>query len=106
MKDINFEKIGQKLKKIRMSEGLTQEYIANIVDINTSHISNIENNRVKVSLSTLIQICNALGVTVDYVLSDEYMETSSALDHEILFELQKCNDETKEQILAIIRILK
>ena len=69
MKDINFEKIGQKLKKIRISKGLTQEYIANMVDVNTSHISNIENNRVKVSLSTLLQICNALGVTVDYVLS-------------------------------------
>lgn len=106
MKDINFEKIGQKLKKIRISKGLTQEYIANMVDVNTSHISNIENNRVKVSLSTLLQICNALGVTVDYVRSDEYTEASSALDHEILSELQGCSDRTKEQILQIIRVLR
>ena len=60
MDTLNFEQIGEKLKKIRLSKNLTQEYIANAADVNTSHISNIENNRVKVSLSVLVQICNAL----------------------------------------------
>ena len=106
MEEINFENIARKLKEVRLSKGLTQEYIADMADVNTSHISNIENNRVKVSLSTLLQICNALGVTVDYVLSDEYTEASSALDHEILSELQGCSDRTKEQILQIIRVLR
>ena len=50
MDTLNFEQIGEKLKKIRLSKNLTQEYIANAADVNTSHISNIENNRVKVSL--------------------------------------------------------
>ena len=49
MDTLNFEQIGEKLKKIRLSKNLTQEYIANAADVNTSHISNIENNRVKVS---------------------------------------------------------
>lgn len=38
MKEINFEQIGKKLKEIRISKGLTQEYIANMADVNTSHI--------------------------------------------------------------------
>ena len=54
MQELNFEKIGQKLREVRISRNLTQEYIANMVDINTSHISNIENNRVKISLTTLV----------------------------------------------------
>ena len=45
MKDIDFEKIGKKLRETRISKGLTQEYIAEKADVNTSHISNIENNR-------------------------------------------------------------
>ena len=52
MKELNFERIGKKIKEVRLEKKLTQEYIADIVDVNTSHISNIENNRVKVSLST------------------------------------------------------
>ena len=60
MKELDFPKIAKKLKETRISKNMTQEYIANIADVNVSHISNIENNRVKVSLSTLVQMCNAL----------------------------------------------
>lgn len=106
MHDINFEKIGKKLKEIRISRGLTQEYIASMADVNTSHISNIENNRVKISLSTLIRVCNAMNTTVDYVLNDEYAEPSSVLDQTILSEIQECDRDTKEKILKIIQIMK
>ena len=71
MKDIDFEKIGKKLRETRISKGLTQEYIAEKADVNTSHISNIENNRVKISLQTLVNVCNTMDVTVDYILGDE-----------------------------------
>ncbi len=106
MDNLNFERIGKKLKTIRLSKNLTQEYIANAADVNTSHISNIENNRVKVSLSTLVQICNALNVTVDYILSEEYKEPSTAIEQEILHELKPCSDDTKEQILKIVKALQ
>lgn len=106
MDNLNFERIGEKLRTIRLSKNLTQEYIANVADVNTSHISNIENNRVKVSLSTLVQICNALDTTVDYVLSEEYTDSTSAIEQEILHELHACNNETKEQILKIIKALQ
>ncbi len=102
MQEINFETIGRKIKEIRLSKGLTQE---NVADVNTSHISNIENFRVKISLTTLVKICNALDTTVDYILANEYSDSSSALDQEILKELQACDQEKKEKILQIIRIL-
>ena len=105
MKSINFEKIGEKLREIRVEKGLTQEYVATIADVNTSHISNIENNHVKISLSTLVHVCNALDTTVDYVLSNEYTNASSVLDKSILIEAQKCNADMKERILKIIQVL-
>lgn len=106
MKDLNFDKIGKKIKETRISRHLTQEYIANAADVNTSHISNIENNRVKVSLSTLVQICNALDTTVDYILADEYNHPSSVIEQEILHEVQSCNLETQKQILKIVKALQ
>ena len=106
MKEINFREIGRKLKETRTSKGLTQEYIAHMADVNTSHISNIENNRVKVSLPTLVHICNALNVTVDYILSEEYTDTASVLDDEILRLLRSCPVKVKKQIIEIIRILR
>lgn len=105
MKELDFEKIGKKLKELRIAKGLTQEYIANMADVNTSHISNIENNRVKISLSTLVQICNALNTTVDYVLSSEYISADTSLEREILTALKPLSVETKEKALKIIQIL-
>ena len=106
MKELDFAKIGKKIKEIRISRNLTQEYVANATNVNTSHISNIENNRVKVSLSTLVKICNALYTTVDYILSDEYNSPNSAIDQEIILELRNCSPELKEQLLKIIRVLQ
>ena len=106
MKDLDFKYIGKKLKKLRLSKGLTQEYIANMADVNTSHISNIENNRVKISLPTLVHVCSALNVTVDSVLADEYNDPTSVLEQEILHELRNCPVEAQKQILKIIKALQ
>jgi len=106
MNTINFARIGRKIKEIRISKNLTQEYVATIADVNVSHISNIENNRVKISLPTLVNVCNALDTTVDYILADEYKNPSSVIEQEILREVHSCTAETQEQILKIIRALK
>ena len=106
MKELDFARIGKKIKELRIERRLTQEYVANMADVNTSHISNIENNRVKISLSTLVHVCNALSTTVDYILADEYASPSSVLEQEILHELQSCSDETKNQVLKIIKALQ
>lgn len=106
MKSIDFSRIGRKLKELRISKNLTQEYVANMADVNVSHISNIENNRVKISLPTLVHVCNALDTTVDYVLFDEYDHPTSVLETEILHEVQLCTPETQKQILKIIKALQ
>lgn len=106
MQELDFEIIGKRLKEIRLSKGLTQEYVANKVDVNTSHISNIENNRVKVSLSALVNICNALDTTIDYILNNQYTDSDSVLNQNILNELQKCDEDMKERILKIIQVLE
>lgn len=106
MKSIDFAHIGKKLKEIRISKNLTQEYLANMADVNVSHISNIENNRVKISLATLVHVCNALDTTVDYILADEYTTPSSVIEQEILREVHSCTPETQKQILKIVRVLQ
>ena len=104
MQELNFEEIGKNIRASRIEQHYTQEYIADRIGVNVSHISNIENNRVKVSLTTLVAICNALNLTVDYILKNEYT-ASDSIDREILKELASCSSEKKEKILKIIRIL-
>ncbi len=105
MKNLDFEQIGKRIKELRISKGLTQEYIANIADVNTSHISNIENNRVKISLSTLVQVCNALDTSVDYILSHEYTSADTSIEREILTALKPQPKDVKEKVLKIVYVL-
>lgn len=88
-----------------MNKGFTQDNLAEMVGCNTSHISNIENNYTKLSLNVLLAIANALDTSIDYLLSNQYTNTFSALDNEILRMLQGCDDSKKEKILKMIEIM-
>lgn len=66
MKDLDFQKIGQQIRKRRLECGVTQEALANQLDVNPSHISNIENGRAKPSLTVLVKIADFLDCSVDF----------------------------------------
>lgn len=106
MEEFNYAQIGDNIRKVRLERKYTQEYLANKVGVNTSHISNIENHHTNVSLPTLVRICNALDTTVDYMIGHEYSTPESSIDHFILTELQHCDLDMKERILKIVQILK
>ncbi|WFR57309.1 helix-turn-helix transcriptional regulator [Anaerocolumna sp. AGMB13025] len=104
-KNINYEQLGLRIKEARISKNLTQESIATYVGCNVSHISNIENNHTKVSLTILLAIANALNTSIDYLLSDQYENSSLALDNEIMRALKDCDNEKKQKILKMISII-
>lgn len=103
--EIDYAKLGLKIKELRQSKGLTQDSLAELVNCNTSHISNIENNHTKVSLNVLLAVANALNSSIDYLLSDQYKNPSLGLDNEILRVIRDCDNIKKEKILKIIEIL-
>lgn len=103
--EIDYTKLGLKIKKIRQDRGLTQDNLAEMVSCNTSHISNIENSHTKVSLNVLLAIANALDTSIDFLLSEQYDNSSLALDNAILKALGDCDNRKKEKILKIIEIL-
>ena len=49
MQEIDFKRISGKIKEIRISKGITQEYVANAADVNTSHISKMTGSSIVIS---------------------------------------------------------
>lgn len=105
MKELDFALIGQRIKEVRTYKNFTQEYIANFTGVNVSHISNIETNKVKVSLTLLVQICNALDTTVDYILENEYHNPSSSIEKELFNVVNGMETEKLKQLLRIAKVL-
>ena len=110
MADLDFKQIGLKIKERRQNQGLTQEFIANKLDVNPSHISNIEGGRAHPSLSALVKIANILECSVDFFISGEYTykidkSATLALDNQIMNKLKYCDIDKKRRILQIIDLL-
>ena len=68
--EVDYKAIGQRIKIARIKKGVTQETVADLIDITPAHMSNVETGKTKVSLPTLIAIANALSVSVDTLLCD------------------------------------
>ena len=105
MQELDFAFIGKRIREVRSSKHLTQEYLAESTGVNVSHISNIELNKVKVSLTLLVKICNSLDVSMDYLLENEYYTPTSALETELLNTIKDMPKEKQETLLRIAKVL-
>lgn len=57
-------KIGEKLRKLRMSNSLTQEELASRADLTKGYISQLENDATSPSITTLKDILDVLGISI------------------------------------------
>ena len=67
---INYISIGNRVQKIRRNLGMTQEVLAEQINVTPTHISRIETGTSSPSLQTLVDICNVLGITIDELMQD------------------------------------
>ena len=82
--DINIT-LGKRLKDIRMQKHITREMLAEKIDVSSRFLADVESGKVGLSLSTLKNICNYLGVSSDYLLDlsqgiTEYSEKSELIN--------------------------
>lgn len=103
---MDYYKIGQKIRKIRKAHGLSQEELAERVNISTTHMSHIETGNTKLSLPVLVDIAATLEVRTDDLLHEvSFITTSTALD-EIASVLERCTAAEAKVITDIIKTAK
>lgn len=96
---------GEKIKTLRIKMGMTQNEVAQALDVTPGYISNVENGRTAMSLRILIYYAKLMGISLDSLvgqLEPEYQPTS--IDHDILKEISKMDVPTKKKLLETLRI--
>ncbi len=78
MTDINLIEIGKRINHCRVNQGLTQEQLADKMDVSIQMISNLERGNKAIRIHNLVHLCNILNVSADYILTG--IETSCDLD--------------------------
>ena len=57
-----------RIRKAREDMGYTREQFAEKLDVSVSYLAELERGRTGISVKMLIQVCNVLGLSSDYVL--------------------------------------
>lgn len=89
---IDYKSIGKRIKTARIRLDMTQERLAEQVNLSPSHLSNIETGTTKVSLPTIIKLANALQVSVDSLLADSVVQSKAVFEEDIQTILSDCDD--------------
>lgn len=95
--------IGARIKSIREAKELTQEALAEKMDINTVYLSNIERGRANPTLNMLIKFTDALEVEM-WELFDFGHEVNIKELREAMSKLLKESDE--EKLRMAVKIMR
>jgi len=102
---VDYEKVGKRIRSARKTKNLTQDDLAEKTNISSKFVSSIEQNRSKPSVDTLIDICNVLEVTTDYVLLDSVYASKEMMMDEIAEKLKKCSNKNIRLISSLISVI-
>ena len=65
---MDYYAMGQRIRRLRRQKGLTQEQLAELVELSPSFLGHIERGSRVASLETLMKLCTALEVTPNDLL--------------------------------------
>lgn len=103
---MNYYEIGQRIRKIRKANQLSQEQLAELVGISTTHMSHIETGNTKLSLQVFVDIANALSVQTDELLYDVPSINKTYIKQEISELLDSCTTKDSYILLDILKASK
>ena len=90
--ELDYKAIGKRIKIARIKADLTQERLAEMIELSPTHMSNIETGTTRVSLTTIVSLANALSVTVDDLLCDNVIKAKAQFEKDIASILADCDE--------------
>jgi transcriptional regulator with XRE-family HTH domain len=87
--------IGKKIRALRLGNNLTQEELANRLELTKGYISQLENNLTSPSMQTLFSILEVLGTDVHQFFSLEQEQT-------VVFKKEDFYEKENEQLKHMI----
>lgn len=102
------KKIGARLKTARKNRHLTQEQIAEMLNISQKHYSEAERGLVGLSIRHYVELSSILDVSLDYLLKNDYTHPYTNQEQaNLLFNsvYNSASTYTQKQIVSIMQII-
>ena len=100
-------RLGDKIRDLRKSKGLTLERLGDLTDSSKSYIWELENrNPPRPSMDKIAKIAAVLGVTADYLMDPtETVKVEDATDTAFFRKYRKMDPTTKDKIRRMVDLM-
>ena len=95
---MDLKAVGQRIKAAREAKNLTQEELAALVNLSTTHVSVIERGLKVTKLDTFVAIANALDVSADAL-------SVTGVTNELSGMIEKLPKNEQKRVLNAVRAL-
>lgn len=102
---LDYTVIGQRIKQARLAKNLTQEDLAEQVDISVAFLSRVERGNSHINLKRLNQLCGLLDVSEGYVLNGASSNSTNYLNREFAELLKNCPPEKQKLIYNVAQTI-
>ncbi len=99
------KELGEKIKRLRKKQKLTQEQLAEMIDIAPRNLSSIEVGTSFAKAETLEKILIALNTTTEELFSNDHIKSNEALIKEIHNSISSIQDN-KAMLEKVYKVIK
>ena len=102
---LDYSIIGERIKHARLNKKLTQEKLAEKLEVSVAFLSRIERGSSHINLNRLNQICTILDITEGEILNGVSKDSSLYLNTDFLNILKNCPPEKIRLIYNIAKVI-
>jgi len=102
--NIDYKLIGIRIKKARKAKNMTQELLAEKLNVSIGYVSQVERGITKISLDLLGAISVILNTDIASFITESAVNSDAYMASELMAEIQKLDNKKKRFILEIIKL--
>lgn len=97
--------IGQNIFQYRKKRGYTREEFAEKSNLSANHIYELEMGNCMPTTITLIDICNALKVSLSQIIDTKLFDKDNNFSDDFLENFMKLNEKEKNAVIQLVKNL-
>lgn len=102
---IDYSVIGSRIKQARLAKNMTQEDLADKIDISVAFLSRVERGNSHINLKRLNQLCDLLDVSEGYLLNGASSSSENYLDKEFTDLIKSVSPEKQKLIYNVAKAI-
>lgn len=100
------KEIGERVRRARLAKGMSQNALADALDVSPSYISKIEGGKNAMTVTVLIGITDTLDVSADWILRNNTTASAEITAAEFNKLMSDCTAEERERLMGMLQKIK